>query len=265
MHTFFSQLGLTKNEEEIYLFLLEYGATIASIVAKRLNLNRVTAYASLRSLKKKMLVTSFEKNDVTYFEAAEPEEIVQVCKEKVALQTNLEREAKSLLPQLKQIQDKQAKPVLEVKGELKYYQGIEAVTALVAETLEENEPEQLCFGLNTYHTGSKDDTWKSYTKLRVDKGMHVRSIQPDIPAAKEYKSRDAEELRDTLLVPHERFPANCELNIIGDMIALFVTHGDKPAGMKIYHKDMARVLKSLFELASIGAKTFERGNAEKGN
>ncbi|MBT3835383.1 hypothetical protein HOF56_04025 [Candidatus Peribacteria bacterium] len=261
MHTFFAQLGLTKNEEEIYLFLLEYGSSIASIVAKRLNLNRVTAYASLRSLKRKMLVTSFEKNDVTYFEASTPEEIVHVCKKRVTIQENLEREAESLLPELKKIQDKQIKPILEVKGELKYYQGIDAVTALVKETLEEDQPEQLCFGLNKYHVEHSDDDWKTYTKHRVDKGMHVRSIQPDTLEAKEYKQRDNDELRTTILVPHKSFPADCELNIIGDMIALFVTHGDKPAGMKIYHKDMAKVLTSLFELACIGAKTFNKNDS----
>ncbi len=257
MHTFFTQLGLTTNEEKIYLYLLESGPTIASIVGKRLNLNRVTAYASLRSLKKKMFVSSFEKNGVAYFEAATPEEIVHLCKEKVARQVDLEEEAESLLPALRTLQEKQLKPVLEVKGELKYYQGTEAVQVLINETLDENEPEQLCFGLNTFHTSSKDDSWQSYTKKRVAKGMHVRSIQPDSKDAKQYQKRDKNELRTTLLVPHKRFPADCELNIIGDMIALFVTHGDKPAGMKIYHKDMARVLTSLFELASIGAKTFQ--------
>ncbi len=259
MHTFFSQLGLTKNEEEIYLFLLEYGASIASTTAKRLNLKRVTAYASLRSLKKKMLVTTYEKNGVTYFEAASPEEIVHFCKERVAVETNLEKEAEDLLPELRRIQDKQSKPVLEVKGELKYYQGIDAVNSLVRETLEEDEPEQLCFGLNKYHVEHAGDEWKSYTQKRVDKGMRVRSIQPDIPAAKKYKERDEAELRKTFLIPHKQFPAECELNIIGDMIALFVTHGDKPAGMKIYHKDMARVLRSLFELACVSARTFENG------
>jgi len=128
----------------------------------------------------------------------------------------------------------------------------------VEETLEEDEAEQLCFGLNTYHIQGADDVWRTYTSKRVSKGMHVRSIQPDIPAAKEYQQRDKDELRTTKLVPFKQFPADCELNIIGDMIALFVTHGDKPAGMKIYHKNMARVLRSLFELAWVGTRIFEK-------
>ena len=258
MHHFFSRLGLTKNEEEIYLFLLEHGHTIASMIGKRLNINRVTAYASLRSLKKKGFVGSFQKNNVTYFEAATPREIVAICHNQVVSQLRIEQEAEKLFPTLQEIENKKQKPILEVKGEMKYYQGLEAVKGLIDETLQEGAKEQLCFGLNQFHIRHLKDEWRSYTKKRVATGMHVRSIQPDIAPAIHYKERDKDELRVTMLVPHESFPAECELNIIGDMIALFVTHGDRPAGMKIYHKDMAKVLTSLFELACIGARTFEK-------
>lgn len=92
--------------------------------------------------------------------------------------------------------------------------------------------------------------------------MHVRSIQSDIPQAQSYKKRDREELRHTYLVPHAKYPADCELNIIGDMVALFSTHGDQPTGLKMYHRDMARVLRSLFELAWEAAQKYDQG---KGN
>lgn len=249
MQSFFRQLGLTKNEQDIYLLLLQYGALIASIIARRLSLKRVTAYASLRSLQKKNLLNTFIKNDVTYFEAVSPEELISLCRERVNQQKALEEEAKELLPALKIIQEKQLTPIFEIKGELKYYQGIDAVAKLVDETLEESEKEQLCFGLNTYHTAHQDDIWRDYTDRRVNQGMHVRSIQPDTAEAKAYKARDQKELRTTRLVPASQFPGECELNIIGDMIALFATQGDFPVGMKIYHPDMARALRSLFELA----------------
>ena len=87
--------------------------------------------------------------------------------------------------------------------------------------------------------------------------MKVRSIQPDTPSAKEYKKRDAEELRITRLVPNEKYPSHCELNIIGDMIALFTAYGEKPSGMKIYHKEMAQALRNLFELAWEKAEMYD--------
>ena len=100
------------------------------------------------------------------------------------------------------------------------------------------------------------DDWKNILK-RITAGMKKCSIQPDTPSAKEYKKRDAEELRITRLVPNEKYPSHCELNIIGDMIALFTAYGEKPSGMKIYHKEMAQALRNLFELAWEKAEMYD--------
>lgn len=255
---FFQKFGLTNNEKNIYIFLLGHGHGMASMVGKRLNIKRVTAYAALESLDKKNLVTSFKKNNVTYFEAVPPAKLVQICKEKVQQDMVLQKEAEGILADLQRLEEKQTMPVIEVKGKIKYYQGMEAVKGLIDETLEEGSKEQLCFGLNTYHTRHPADDWGSYTKKRVSVGMYVKSIQPDTQAAKLYKRRDADELRITYLVPNKKFPANCELNIIGDMIALFTVHNDEPTGTKIYNKDMAQVLRSLFGLAWERAKEYDK-------
>jgi hypothetical protein len=153
---------------------------------------------------------------------------------------------------------------MEVKGKIKYYQGIEAVKELIYETLEEPTKEQLCFGLNEYHITNPTTDWKKYTKKRVAAGMKVRSIQPDTENAKNYKLRDKGELRITHLVPHKKFPAHCELNIIGDMIALFTAQDNEPAGAKIYNKTMAQVLSSLFELAWERAMEYDQRISKKG-
>jgi predicted solute-binding protein len=79
--------------------------------------------------------------------------------------------------------------------------------------------------------------------------MFVRSIQPDIEEALEYASRDKNELRETRLVPNEKFPGKCEINIIGNTIAMFTTSGREPMGMKMTNKDLSEALRSLFNLA----------------
>lgn len=258
IHTFFRNLGLTDNEKTIYLFLLKHGYSMASIIGKRLNIKRVTVYASLEGLKRKGLVSLFEKNNVTHFEAVAPEKIVELCLEKVAYNLALKKEAEAILPVLKKLESEQIMPVVEIKGKIKYYEGLEAVKGLIDETLQEGQKEQLCFGLNQYHVEHLADEWKKYTKKRVSVDMNVKSIQPDTKAARAYKKRDPDELRVTRLVPHQKFPTQCELNIIGDMIALFTAHGDQPTGMKIYNKDMAQVLRSLFELAWERAEEYDK-------
>lgn len=256
--TFFYKFGLTNNEKNIYLFLLSNGPVIASVIGKRTGIKRVTVYASLDSLIKKGLILSFEKNKVNYFEAVNPNEIFSICKQKTEDALKLQREAQDILPALKNIEKKGKSSIIELGGKIKYYQGLDAVKKLIYETLEEGPKEQLCFGLNKYHTEHLWDEWKKYTKRRTAVGMNVRSIQPDIKAAKNYKKRDKNEMRETRLIPHKKFPAECELNIIGDMIALFTSHGAEPTGAKIYNKNMAQVLRSLFEVAWERAREYDK-------
>ena len=54
------------------------------------------------------------------------------------------------------------------------------------------------------------DDWKNILKKNYGR-MKVCSIQPDTPSAKEYKKRDAEELRITRLVPNENIRATASL------------------------------------------------------
>ncbi|MFA6528215.1 MAG: helix-turn-helix domain-containing protein [Candidatus Gracilibacteria bacterium] len=261
IESFLVKFGLTKNESEIYLFLLEYGESIASMIGKRLGIKRVTVYPALEALIKKNLINSYQKNKVTYFEAVSAEELVDICKRNVAKELELQKHAESILPAFKKLENNRSKPVIELKGKIKYYQGLESVKQLINETLEEGPKEQLCFGLNKYHTDHLWDEWKAYTKKRASIGMNVRSIQPDTKPAREYKKRDKDELRKTKLVPNKKFPAHCELNIIGDMIALFTSHGEQPTGTKIYNKDMAQVLRSLFELAWERANEYDKNKS----
>lgn len=255
---FFRKLGLTMNEQNVYLFLLKYGYCMTSVLAKRLNIKRVTAYAILASLEKRGLITTFKKNDVTYFEAVSPKKLFQICHDMVAKSIELRDEAKAMMPMFEKIMQEQITPILDIKGKIKYYEGIDAVINLIDETLQETSKEQLCFGLNNYHVEHMADEWAKYTQKRVSGGMKVRSIQPDTVAAREYKKRDQHELRITRLVPNGTYPSRCELNIIGDMIALFTAYGEKPSGMKIYHKEMAQSVRNLFELAWEKAAIYDR-------
>ncbi|PIZ73228.1 hypothetical protein COY07_02255 [Candidatus Peregrinibacteria bacterium CG_4_10_14_0_2_um_filter_43_11] len=249
IENFLRTLGLNDNEVKVYLYLLSHGESIVSVVAKRLEMKRVTVYSTLESLEKKEVVSSFNKNNVTHFDAVEPDDIEELCRQKVNEMMRIQKKAASLKGEFRKLREKGKMPKLEIRGKIKYYQGLEAVTDLIEETLEEKGKEQLCFGLNTYHTEMSGNDWSEYTKKRIKKGMNVKSIQPDTSNAIAYKKRDKGELRATHLVPKDRFPGNCEINIIGDMIAMFTTHSKEPMGMKMHNPDMAQALKSLFALA----------------
>lgn len=254
----FKQLGLTRNEQEIYLFLLEYGKSIASLIGKRLGIKRATVYASLESLENKGLVHKYSKNEVAYFESESPNNLVKLCEKELQTYETLKRGITNIMPQLEEIESKQAKPSLEIKGKLKFYQGANSVKELIDETLLEKDKEQLCIGISKYHIDNPDTVWHNYTEKRTKLGMKVRSIQTDHQINQKYKARDKDELRETKLIPEKKFNIPSELNIIGDMIALFVTDGNEPMGIKLYNKEMAQIVRTLFELAWIGADKIDQ-------
>lgn len=258
LESFLQNLGLTDIETRVYLYLLTHGESIASIIAKRLGIKRASVYQVLESLEAKQIVIQFTKNNVAHFDSVDPEDLVALCEQRVNEMQRLKQKAELLKSELKELRRKGKMPTLEIRGKIKYYQGLDAVTQLIDETLNEKADEQFCFGLNTYHSELAGDDWSDYTQRRIQKGMFVKSIQPDTEAAIEYKSRDGKELRETRLVPHDKFPGRCEINIIGDMIAMFTTGTHEPMGMKMYNKDLSQALHSLFALAWERAEEYDK-------
>ena len=263
IQSFLQNLGLTESETRVFLYLLTHGESIASIIAKRLGIKRASVYQVLETLETKGLTVQFSKNGVAHFDSINPDELVDLCEQRVFEMQRLKRKAEVIKTELKELRSKGKMPTLEIRGKIKYFQGLEAITQLIEETIQEPGKEQLCFGLNTYHTDLAGDDWGQYTKKRVAKGMFVQSIQPDTDPAIAYKGRDKHELRQTRLVPHDKFPGRCEINIIGPMIAMFSAAGHEPMGMKMYSKELAQALRSLFQLAWERADNYDK-DIEKG-
>lgn len=258
INNFLKSFWLNAHEIRIYLHLLSYGESIASLVSKKLTIKRTSIYTYLESLKEKWMIVDFVKNGVTYFKAIDVDDIISLCDQREKELKNLKKNADLLKNEFTKIKDKQIIPTFELEGKIKYYEWIDAVSMLIDETLDEKWKEQLCFWLNEYHTKVHVDDWSYYTDKRVQKWIKVRSIQPNTKIAIAYKERDKDELRETRLVPKEDFPSDCEVNIMWDMIALFTTKWDIPSWMKMKNKFMAKSLKSLFELAWEKAKDYNK-------
>lgn len=249
LNTFFDFLGLNNKEISIYTYLLSYWPQVASVIAKKNDVKRVSIYPLLKSMVDRWFLVDYNKNKLTYFKAIEPEDILSMFEKKESEFNKLKKWSNDIYLELETIKQNQVKEHFDLAWKISYYEWIDAVSWLIEETLEEPVKEQLCFWLNEYHTKIHKDDRKDYTNTRVEKWIKVKSIQPDTKAAIDYANRDEKELRETKLVSKEDFPAYCELNIMWDMIALFTTKWDKPSGMKMYNKYMADTLRSLFKLA----------------
>lgn len=87
------ELGLTNNEIEVYLTLLQNGSISVNTIAEKAGLHRQAVYDALDRLLEKGFVNFVLKNNKKFFQSIRPEKIEEYLKEK-------EQKFKSILPDL---------------------------------------------------------------------------------------------------------------------------------------------------------------------
>lgn len=95
------KIGLSKAEIKVYLALLELGSTASGRIVKETELRKSTVYESIRRLQDKGLVSYVVKDSMRYFEAAQPGRILDFLAEEKRKLTETEKEAQSLVEDLK--------------------------------------------------------------------------------------------------------------------------------------------------------------------
>jgi len=89
---YFSNLGLSEKQTEIFLSLYKLGSQPASIIAKHIDMDRTTVYKTLVFLAKENLVSITEKNKVKHFFIADISVIKKYIKNKQNKFLKLENE-----------------------------------------------------------------------------------------------------------------------------------------------------------------------------
>src|SRR6056297_162154 len=69
-------IGFTEKEAKFYMELLRIGPQVVSVIAKRIGVNRTTAYSVLNSLEKKGVISSYEKSGTKQFVANDPNTLI---------------------------------------------------------------------------------------------------------------------------------------------------------------------------------------------
>src|SRR3989338_2376109 len=123
-------LGLTEREAEVYLILLELGSTTTGQIIKRSGLHKATVYAILQRLIDQGLVSYVIKENVRYFEAADPDTLLDFLKEK-------EENLLEILPELKKKKylAKKKQKIMVFEG----WKGMETVYGMLSNTLQQGE------------------------------------------------------------------------------------------------------------------------------
>lgn len=161
--------GLSNNETKVYLALLELGSASVVEIAKRSGVHRVNIYDVLERLMRRGLVSAVLKANKRYYEAASPENLREVIKER---QTEMEEVGKAI-PRLVEMFKATKK-----KQEVHSYKGKQGIISIYEEMLAETEAGDCWYGIGV--TGTMRDVLKywidDFTERKAKKGVSMKSL-----------------------------------------------------------------------------------------
>ncbi|RJR28546.1 hypothetical protein C4564_04900 [Candidatus Microgenomates bacterium] len=238
------KIGLSPEEVELYLSLLEKGAQSAAQLASSTSVKRTYVYRVASSLANKGLVTEAKHGRATVFEPNSPDHLLSLAEAKKIeaeqAQTSLEGVLSSLASKYRAIE---AKPVVT------YFEGPEGVKKVYRDTLTENGT--ILALVQTSKVDNEIYEWVTtkYAKNRIKAGIPVRAVVASGQKTKEYIGKNEAELRETKVIQNDKYPFEHEINIYGDKIAI-INHrsGTKLMGIIIDNEIIAKTFRSWFEI-----------------
>jgi sugar-specific transcriptional regulator TrmB len=156
-------LGLTSSEARIYLVLLEQGASLAGTISRNTGIHRRSVYDSIERLIQKGLVSYIKSNNRKYFEAVNPERLLEILHKK-------EEDINSVLPELKAL-----RRLSEGRNETLFFRGKAALKSAFDDQLAESK-EVCIWGADTVATDILQYYFPHFDKERVKKRIKVRII-----------------------------------------------------------------------------------------
>ena len=246
------RVGLSEKSAKVYLSLLELGQGSAQDIAKKAGINRSTTYVNLEELIKEGLCGTIDEGNKTYYSASDPEAIqgmIEIQKKEVEEKLDYFVKIKNDLDLIKNKNEKN-KPVVS------FYEGRSGLLNSTAEMhkggLNVTKEVQLIYPLDRMIESLKDPKFAARRKKnianRAKLGIKGKVICNSKSLKEYYDGFD-----EYVVLDEAKNPIESDINIAGDLIRI-TTWDDKGSAIIIRKKEVARTLRTLFDLAWQGAK-----------
>lgn len=238
-------LGLADKEVKVYLASLELGPATAQQLAAKAAVVRPSAYVAIGGLVKKGLMSQFTKGKKQYFSAEKPDHLMHLLQEEKKNLATRESQLKSVLPMLESLV-----AISGEKPEVKYYEGVEGLEAMRKTLFESGAKTLDVVGFQSIYRkngklpeGENTDLYeirKKRSKIRhrqINLGAVGQDWKPMKNPNAHYKS-----------IQTSKGNYNSEIAVFDDCVTIINFH-EKPVGYLIKSKDIAALVRLLFETA----------------
>lgn len=247
------EIGFTKRESRIYLELLKLGPQAVSVLAKKSEFNRTTAYSILKSLEKKGVVCSYVSRGVKFFVANDPNCLVGYVDQKCKMFDYYRGEILRLVPEYRSLAGKYSfkKPIV------RYFEGIEGIKRVIADFFDTDM--KLMAILSFDEKWRDSELWNfilGHMKNSITNNdkVKLRIITPDTKKVRAFLNSNIKnyfELEEVLFVPPENFNKIFEnqIGIYDDKVAIVRLEKGEEYGIIIENKDIADMHRDIFRMA----------------
>ena len=239
--TVLNNLGLNEKEARVYLAALELGEAPASHLALRAKLNRVSTYDILERLIQRGFMSTRVSQNTKTFAPTDPDLIRDDFRKKYL-------DFKQALPDLRRLHGKTSHP------RVRYYEGLEAIKKVYAETLSAKTEI-----LNYADSKTIREYWPSYdadyVQERIRRKIKLRGIAPMDDHGRAVQAKDAQSFREIRLVAPDAYAFNNEINIYDDKVSIISFGKDALIGMIIESPEIANTQRAIFMMAWSFAST----------
>lgn len=242
-------IGLSENEIVMYIALLELGKGTVSQISRKALLNRTTGYDVLNRLSSKKLISISGKEPKQEYAAESPDNIEKLIAGELERRQNELNEARKIIPELKSMHNILGRP------QIRFYEGKEGLQKVYEDTLTSHE-EILGYASVEDIQPTLPNYFPNYYKRRTQKGISIRAIFPESKEARERASLDKEEIRQSLIVPSDKFGFHPEINIYDNKV--MIASWREKLGIIIESSEIADAMKKIYELAWAEAKRLDQ-------
>ncbi|MBI3033323.1 hypothetical protein HYY69_07645 [Candidatus Woesearchaeota archaeon] len=169
-----SQLGLSQNEIKVYFGLLTLGTTTTTPLVRAVKIPISKIYPTLEKLLHKGLVSYIIKNNVKYFQATDPEKLLELIGNKQKDLLQQKQQLEKLIPQLKLKQQETPE-----KEEATIYEGIKGLETVYDDLLRSMEKGDEYYVINLHPQDNYQRYqlfYRKYHMKRDAKGVHVHIL-----------------------------------------------------------------------------------------
>jgi len=235
---------LTEKESLLFLKVLEMGSQPASAVARMTELPRNTVRSILDGLVKKGLMVKTSRANTQYYATEKKVNLVRALKFR-KMQTAKEIDEQIAL--LEEYGDElSVHHYAKSRPRITFYEGYAGLEKVYEDTLTSKT------GLKSWASYDAlydvmPDYFAAYFKRRAKKGVPMRSIHPESPLSRAGQARDKDELRESALIPRDKFDWGPEIQMYDDKVN--ITSWKEKLGIIIESQEIADAMRAIFDLS----------------